>query len=194
MKDEQCRLDIDNARSGDRGAIDRLLTRTRKRLEGIAERSLGAGMREKTAVSDIMQSAYLQVVRDLEEFRGNTDDAFVAWVGRILENTVRRKRRYFSAQKRSDSSDATTELARRRRPITTPPSAIGRAEDIVLVGRALERLQEDYRRIIVMRVVDELTHEQIAAQMDRSVSAAKMLLSRARAALSLELESLSDEG
>ena len=54
----------------------------------------------------------------------------------------------------------------------------------------MNRLSEPHRRVIRLRVVEGKSIDEIAGELDRKPGAAKMLLSRARAALALELESL----
>lgn len=186
--------DFELARAGDRQALDRILIRSRPRLEAVAQRLVGPTLREKVSISDVIQSTYLQVVQDVARFDGHDDDAFAAWLGRIFENTVRQKHRFFSAKKRLAPADAAEQLARRRPRARSPSSLVGSMEDIVLVGRAMDRLSEDHHRVIRLRVVEGRSIDEIAMVMKRTQGAAKMLLSRARAALTLEIEALENEG
>ena len=104
--------------------------RSRDKLGRLAGHLIGPALREKLSVSDIIQSTYLQVIRDVSKFDGDDDDAFAAWIGQILENTVKQKHRFFTARKRAAPPDAADEIDRRRRRPPTPSSLAGRMEDI----------------------------------------------------------------
>lgn len=186
--------DLQQARSGDREALERLIVRTAERIGGLIEGRLGPNLRKKIRPSDIFQSAYLQVVRDIGEFEGQDEDAFVRWVGRVIENNIRMKARFFGAEKRRSDREADASTSDWISAARTPSSEISKIEDLLLVGRAFEQIREDYREVILMRTVDGLSHEDIAEKTGRSAGAARMLLSRARAALCLEVEKLEKSG
>lgn len=188
MSELDFQSELTGARAGDRGALDRLLVRFQPRLRTVTDKKLGAALRERVTPSDILQSSYLDVVRGIEGFSGASEDAFIAWIGQIIENNIRERRRYFDAKKRvrrADAKDRQAEL-----DLETPSRVVGRLEDLVTVGRALDRIPAEYKDVILLRTVRELSHEAIAERQGRSVAAVKMLLSRARAALTLEIEAL----
>ena len=56
----------------------------------------------------------------------------------------------------------------------------------VLLAEALSRLPEDYREVIVLRNLEGLSHEDVAARMGRAVGAVRMLWMRALARLRRE--------
>jgi RNA polymerase sigma-70 factor (ECF subfamily) len=58
-----------------------------------------------------------------------------------------------------------------------------------LLLRALERLPEDYRHVMVLRYQQELTFEEIGREMRRSADAVRMLWARALERLKHELRS-----
>ncbi len=185
--------DLRLARAGDRGALDRLLEAVQDRVRGIAEGRLGPGLRARIRTSDVLQSTYLDVVKGVATFEGEDESEFVAWVARIMENNIRDKGKFFQARKRRDPAGGPLpidEAAGAEFDGPTPSVDAVRAEDLVLVSRALEELAEDHRRVIVMRMIEGRSHQEIAEEMNRSESAARMLLSRARAALALKLEGL----
>ena len=57
----------------------------------------------------------------------------------------------------------------------------------MLLAEALSRLPEDYREVIVLRNLEELSHEDVAARMGRAVGAVRMLWLRALSRLRREL-------
>ena len=185
--------EIRRARKGDREALDRLLRRFEGRLAHLADESLGRSMRARLRGSDVLQNAYLEVVADFGSFRGNTEGEFLAWARSVLFNALRRQFRVMNAKKRVEP-EATAELralASLLAPrVPSPSSAALAQEDREILERALNRLSEDHRFVIRSILLEGREHAEVAVLMGRSNSATRMLLSRARAALSLELESL----
>lgn len=182
--------DIIRARDGDRSALNTLLARNHDRLLRLTDRLLGAKLRTRVSVSDVLQSCYVDLVRGISRLEHPTEAAFEAWTRRIVENGVRRKCRELSAKKRGEGRrllDTIDESASRE------PSPSGQAmttEHLARLERALSRLREDRREILRLRVVEGRSHEEIADIMGRPLGATRMLLSRARAELSLEIERL----
>lgn len=193
MRKDSIRLELVKARKGDRQALDRVLGQVQERLRRLAQGRMGPGLRAKVRTSDVLQSTYLDVVRSVDRFEGDDEEAFVAWVARIMENNIRDKGKYFQARKRRDGDAPTVPLDDNdtlRASLPTPSAQAVRAEDLVLVSRAMEHLEDDYRDVILLRMVEGKSHKEIGDALGRSEAATRMLLSRARAALSLELEKL----
>ncbi len=182
--------DLALARLGDREALDRVLARNHERFLRLADHCLGDHLRALVRPSDLLQSAYLDVVKTVARFDGESEETFVTWVARILENTVRDKRRYFDAVKRKRLADSAkpeplSEITDPKQP--TPSRQITAREDLDVVEKAAANLPEDYRRILDLCVRDAMTHEEAAARMGRTPTATRILLSRARAALVTEV-------
>ena len=196
MRDESVKANLALARGGDRRALDRLLETVHGRLRRLAEGRLGPGLRAKMRTSDVLQSTYLDVVKSVERFEGEDEEAFVGWVARIMENNIRDKGKYFQARKRRDPEGATLPLNEAedvKTPGATPSVEVVRAEDLVLVSRALEDLGEDYRQVIILRLVEGRSHKEVGELLGRTEAATRMLLSRARAALALALDRFRNE-
>ena len=74
---------------------------------------------------------------------------------------------------------------------TSPPSEqASRREQDVLLADALARLPADYREVILLRNMDRLPFQEVAAKMRRSSGAVRMLWVRALERLNRELEEL----
>ena len=58
-------------------------------------------------------------------------------------------------------------------------------EQEVLLADVLAKLPEDYREVIILRNLEGLSHEEVAARMGRTVGAVRMLWVRALAQLRL---------
>jgi RNA polymerase sigma-70 factor, ECF subfamily len=61
-------------------------------------------------------------------------------------------------------------------------------ETAVRLADALARLSEEYQTVLLLRVFEELTAEEVAERMDRSAGAVRMLQMRALTALRQEMD------
>lgn len=177
------------ARGGDRSALQELIARNRQRLERTVEARLGSALRSKIRSSDILQSTYVDVLLSVEGFQGETDEDFSNWLVRVLENNIRDKSRYFRARKRDRTLEVDEDPEEAGRQ-PTPSSEAEWTEEILLIGQAMQRLPEDYLRVLFLHMRPDHDHKRIGRLMNRSEGASRVLLARARAALLLELDRL----
>jgi RNA polymerase sigma-70 factor (ECF subfamily) len=181
------------ARAGDRDALNRVLCAAEERLRSIASARLGADLNAKIDTSDVLQSTYLDVVGSLDGFQGEDLDQFVTWVGRIIENNIRDRKRFFDAKKRRDPAAGTPvggSLTERLGIVRSPSSQVAFTEDLFLLARALENLAAEHREVVILRKIRELEYDEIAEKMGRNEATTRRLFSRAMAALALEMDRL----
>jgi RNA polymerase sigma-70 factor (ECF subfamily) len=185
--------DLAGARRGDRDALARVLAVVHDHLLHAADRSLGVRLRSKTRASDVVQDAYAEVVQRIAEFAGNDQDTFLAWVRAIVHNAARQQHRRLGAQRRRSPSGS-SELAAFAHAILrgsrSPATELEQAETVTLVMRAIESLREDHRVVIEQVVLRRRPVGEVARDLGRSEVATRMLLSRARAALTLAVDRL----
>lgn len=62
---------------------------------------------------------------------------------------------------------------------SSPSAAAARREQAVLLADALEKLPPDYREVFLLRNLERIPFETIAARMDRTPGAVRMLWTRA---------------
>jgi RNA polymerase sigma-70 factor (ECF subfamily) len=176
------------ARAGSREALGEALETCRRYLLLVAERQLGADLQAKGGASDLVQETFLEAQRDFAQFHGNSEAELLAWLRRLLLNNLG----HFARRYRDTHSRA---VAREVRPppdgssndvgaglVAAALSPSGQAmeqEQAQALQRALQRLPEDYRLVITLRYLDELTFEEIGLRMNRSADAARKLWSRA---------------
>jgi RNA polymerase sigma factor (sigma-70 family) len=132
---------------------------------------------------DLASETFLGVFTGLSGFSGN-EDALRAWVftiahRRLVDDWRRRSRR---PQQADDAGDLTELLG-------------GNVEDDVLarmsagtVERLCALLPDDQRSVVLMRILADLTVEQVAQAMGRSLASVKALQRRGLRALRAELE------
>jgi RNA polymerase sigma factor (sigma-70 family) len=137
---------------------------------------------------DLLAEAFAQVICSVDRYRGTDDAAAVAWVWAIARNLLRRYYRHQKVEAR----------ARHRLGVTTsaygPEMPEERARLDVNVGdrlhAALDDLPHAMRESVWLRVVDELSYDEIAARQGCSQSAARKRVSRGMRTLAVVLEEM----
>ena len=72
--------------------------------------------------------------------------------------------------------------------IPSPSAHAVRREQAVLLADALARLPADYREVFILRNLEQIPVDEIAARMDRSANAVRKLWGRAMVAIKQALE------
>jgi RNA polymerase sigma-70 factor (ECF subfamily) len=187
------------ARTGSRSALGQLLGAYLGYLQLIAEREFDPQLRAKGGASDLVQETLLDAWRGFGQFRGNSAAELRKWLRRLLlNNLVSFARRYRDAGKRQVIREVALEAGnssseRGGGPTADTPSPSGQAmahEQAEALQQALERLPEDYRRVLRLRYHEELSFEDIGRRMDLTPNAARKLWLRAIKRLQQEPEGL----
>jgi RNA polymerase sigma-70 factor (ECF subfamily) len=172
---------LNGARAGSAPATESLLERLRPRIVLWAAARLSPALRSKVDAEDVAQEILLAIHRDLSSFRGGGERAFYKWVFSIGENRIRDLVDHHAALKRRLPEEA------RQSTQTSPSGGAARVETCRLVKEAIAALPEDYRRVVQLVRIEERPYEEVAAVLDRSVNAVRILYCRALKALRLAL-------
>ena len=131
---------------------------------------------------DVMSEVFLQVARDISAFEGE-ERGFRSWVFTIAHHRLIDARRH-SARRPVDLSPE-------------PPEPIGHAEDaadealsrigVEEVQRVLATLSEEQRAVLLLRVIGDLSIEDVAKAVGKRPGAVKALQRRGLAAIKREL-------
>jgi RNA polymerase sigma-70 factor (ECF subfamily) len=183
------------ARAGSPEALGRLLDACQLYLMQIANGEMESRLQAKVGASDIVQDTYLEAQRIFERFHGNSPTELRAWLRAILLNKLATAaRQYHGTAKRQLGREVPIDPAASQ-PIdpagslTTASSIMAREERMQALMSALGKLPEDYRQVILWRQVENLSFEEMAARLGRSVEAVRKLWSRALQSLEKELGS-----
>ncbi|HWC17261.1 MAG TPA: sigma-70 family RNA polymerase sigma factor [Terriglobales bacterium] len=134
--------------------------------------------RNASDAEDIAQEAMLRAFRFLDGFRG--EDARV-WVLTIVRNT------YLSWVQRQMPRQSSTEfdesLHTDIEATLTPESHLLRQANVEQVRRAIEQLPPEYREVILMRELEQMSYKEIAAVIQCPLGTVMSRLSRARSML-----------
>jgi hypothetical protein len=161
----------------------------------------GCSARERLAerltfVSDVLAAQNRRFGRplDAEEVRDLAQDTIVViWSTQILRNNLRRKGRHFRAEKRREPEGGGVSPQREQVAEDVPDDTAVAAEDLRLVTRALDRLPEKQRQVLIWRLLENRDYDDIAGHLNTSPANARSLVFRSRAALSLEVRRLRRE-
>ena len=175
---------IEAAQSGDRAAFDEIVRRTYRDVYSLAVRLTG----DEEDASDVVQEVYVRAYKAIRRFRG--DAAISTWLYRITANcsaTFLRKR----ARQRHDVLDEGSPLADEapdNDPVLQAEASVARGN----IESAIRQLPDRLRAVVVLRDTYDLSHNEIAEELDISESAAKVRLHRARRKLVALLEGVTD--
>jgi RNA polymerase sigma-70 factor (ECF subfamily) len=133
--------------------------------------------------ADLVQQAFVTGYRRLRSCRH--PDRVGAWLFRILANLCKDYTR--SPRRRDVPLQSVAEIRGRG---SDPGEDAARAEVRDRVHAALEQLTPEQREAFVLKHIEGLSYEEIAAMMDTSVAALKMRVHRARESLRGLLEEL----
>jgi RNA polymerase sigma-70 factor (ECF subfamily) len=181
------------ARAGSPEALGRVLELCRRYLLQVAGAELDPQLRAKLGASDLVQETFLEAQRVFDRFLGNSPAELRAWLRAILLNKVATHTRHYRATAKrqvgqevgfNPDSERQAELTAM---ISTPSSLFAQKERALALTEAVQRLPEHYRQIIVWRQADNLSFEEMASRLGRSVDAVRKLWWRAVQQLQREL-------
>ena len=158
---------IQSARQGDGGAIQALYGLYSRRVYAVVRRLAG----EDALAEDWAQETWIRAVRALPAFRG--DSRFSTWLHRIAVNTALHARR--SRERRAGREEPLDDEHVVARP---------QGEDALLrlrLERAIAKLPEGMRRVLVLHDVEGYTHEEIGEMLGIAAGTCKSQLFKARA-------------
>lgn len=175
---------VREAQAGNRVAFDMLVLKYQRRVERLLARSV----RDPADVADLCQETFLAAYRALPTFRG--DSAFYTWLYRIAINAAQRHR---ARQRPTESLDDTEgTFGARPTPIDdgTPEALLANRQLAAGISAAVDALADDQRRALLLREVDGLTYEEIAALLACPPGTVRSRIFRAREALAARLRPL----
>jgi RNA polymerase sigma-70 factor (ECF subfamily) len=157
---------IRQAQTGDAGAVRALYQRHAARVYAVVRRVAG----DDALAEDWAQEAWVRAFRALPTFRG--DSLFTTWLHRIAVNSALHGRR--SRERRTGREEAMDEAA------CTAPTG-DRCVLRLRLEKAMARLPEGMRRVLVLHDVEGYTHEEIGEMLGVNPGTCKSQLFKARA-------------
>ncbi len=126
---------------------------------------------------DVVQDSFVQAYIKLNTFQGNS--RFFTWLYRIAFNNAlsrrRRRRADLSIEQSRESSGGEPEDRQE-----APDEPMMRNERVAMVKAAMDKLTDEHRSILVLREMQEMAYEDIAAILEINIGTVRSRLSRAR--------------
>ncbi len=177
---------FEEARAGSSDALDALYRRAAAKLLPLIRLRLGRTLRSEAESRDILQSVLLKSFQKLDQVQEGA--SVMGWFVTIAENEIRDLADYATRQRRDVAM---------RRPLdaaTEVPAVVRQAlsqailnEDTSRLEAAIAALPHAQREMVVLRSFEELSFPEIAARLDKSPDACRMLFARAMTAMTLHL-------
>ena len=173
---------------GDRTAMADLYDRYFDRLYSLV---LNQVDRNRDIAEDIVQETFLAALKSAKGFKGRS--SAYTWLCSIAYHKVAdHYRRQSRERKRMVSGidvDTVDDVENPGRQ-PQPDSLIESAETRQVVNEALAKLPWDYRQVLILKYVEEMSVLEISQVMDRSPKSIEGLLTRSRKALQTHLSGL----
>ena len=182
---------VERVQKGDKGAFDILVRRYEHKLVNVISRYI----RDPGEVLDVAQEAFIKAYRALPNFRG--ESAFYTWLYRIAINTA--KNHLVASSRRPPGDDVDAQDAEQfeadsgLKEYATPERMALSSELATTIQAAIDELPEELRTAIVLRELDGLSYEEIAAAMDCPIGTVRSRIFRARDAIERRIRPLLDE-
>ncbi len=175
---------LESARGGDAQARERLVARFLPLLQRWAHGRLPSHARGLADTDDLVQVSLLRALDHLEGFEMRREGAFLAYLRRILMNSLRDEIRR-SKRRPGEPLDGHDLVSADRSLLE---QQVGR-ETMEAYEAALSRLTEGQREAVIMRLEFGYSYPQVAEAMGRTTpNAARMLVARALVQLAEEMD------
>jgi RNA polymerase sigma-70 factor (ECF subfamily) len=185
------------ARAGEAEALGELCALYRNYLRMVVRIGLGPRLRERVELSDVVQEALVEVVRQFPQFTGQSEAALLGWLRRLVGQKLADLGRYHSRAKRSavapdvpleapwdfqggidSNSGGGRLLDMLALDQTSPSESASRRELTVLLADALADLPEPESEVLWLYHAEGLSFEAIGTRMGVSRKAIRGIWAR----------------
>ena len=183
MQDE---LLIRRAQRGDADAFEQLLLEHQKNVYNLCYRMAG----DPDDAMDLSQETFLRAWRCLDQYQFAS--AFSTWLYRLCSNIcidfLRKRRRHQTVPLTFEDADGEEQTYAVPDAQPLPEEQVELKLTHETLAAAMAQLLPEHRAVLQLRVVNEMSYEQIADVLDIQIGTVKSRLSRARNQLKKILE------
>jgi RNA polymerase sigma-70 factor (ECF subfamily) len=178
---------VRRAARGEEGAIRTIMQTHNRRLYRVARSIVCDG----AEAEDVLQEVYLHAFQSLARFRGEA--SLATWLTRIVLNeALQRVRRHTDLpvsriELPDQSASHVIPFPINGIPVADPERAMAQRQLCQLVERAIDELPQDFRTVLVARVVEGMGVDETAALLGIRPETVKTRLHRARRLLRVTL-------
>jgi RNA polymerase sigma-70 factor (ECF subfamily) len=170
---------VERVRAGEPRAFEMLVRSHQHRVFGVAARMLG----NAAEAEEVAQEVFLRVHRAIADFRGEAK--LSTWLYAITSRLCLSRLGGGERRVAREGEEALTRLASGE---ADPAAALERSELEGALHRAIAELPEDRRVVVVLRDLEGLAYEEIAAALELPLGTVRSRLHRARMDLKDKLE------
>ncbi len=170
---------IEQSKAGDIESFEQLIVIHQKKVFNIAYRMLG----NLEDANDVTQEALVKAYRGIKKFNGKS--SFSTWLYSITNNACidyirkNRKTNLIYLDRKYEREDGIYEMQLDSEE-DTPEELFEKKEVQNLVHESINKLNEDHRRVIILRDIEEFSYKEIAQIINCSEGTVKSRISRAR--------------
>ena len=172
---------IEKVLAGDNNAFGELVEAYQDKVYNLALRMCG----NADDAFDLAQDAFFRAWRGLSGFQ--FESAFSTWLFRLTSNVcldwLRAKKRRPTVSLTTLDDEGEEVQMEIRDPGKSPEELLLAAEDRAAVAKAMNELPVEFREILTLRAIDDLSYTEIAEILHLREGTVKSRLSRARLAL-----------
>ena len=197
---------LSRARAGETEALGELCALYRNYLRMVVRTGLGPRLRERVELSDVVQEALVEVVRQFPQFTGQTEAALLGWLRRLVGQKLADLGRYHSRVKRAGGATAVpldaaldpggragAEESGRLLDMlalsqTSPSQAVSKREMLGLLADAFAGLPEQEADVLWLYYADSLSFEAIGQRLELSRKSVRGIYARGLKHLKRSLE------
>lgn len=179
---------IKAAAKGDQSAFSELVTAYERLVYNTAKSKVFS----HEDAMDVSQEVFIKIWRSLPNWRGEC--RFATWIYKVCVNAsldfLRRapeETESLSGRPDEDGEERPLEIADES-VSASPESSLEQNETTMAVRRAIAKLPDDQRQIVVLRDIDGYTYEEIAEMLSLGLGTVKSRINRARVRLKALLE------
>jgi RNA polymerase sigma-70 factor, ECF subfamily len=170
---------LERLRSGDARAFEELVTAYQHRVFGVALRMLG----NAAEAEEIAQEVFLRAHRALANFRGEAK--LSTWLYAIASRLCLTR---LGTTERAMVRQGEDRLMTLPHELAGPDAALEQTELETALHRAIAELPDERRIVVVLRDLEGLSYEEIAAALELELGTVRSRLHRARLDLKDKLE------
>lgn len=179
---------LERIRGGDADAMAQWLELRKPQLIGYIFRKLSDALRRKVEPEDIFQEVSADCVRSFREIDLSDRDPF-GWVCNLVDRRVVDAHRHFQAQKRESAREVPLGMQGGETgqaglinmlvaSMTSASQVFSRNQKESQIQQAIAQLPDEHRDVLHMRYVEGLPSKEIAARLDKSDAAVRVMLTR----------------
>lgn len=170
---------IYDAVKGDKQAFEEIVKEYQNRIYTLCYRYTN----NQEDAKDLAQESFIKVYRNISKFEGRS--SFNTWIYQVAGNTCKdylrkiKDKTEFSIEEEvfSNGESFTLDILKDE---NTPDVQYEEKEKLALLKEAINKLNPEYKMVILMREFQDLSYEEIAKETSTSIGTVKSRLSRGR--------------